>query len=355
MVYKVLIADDETWIRKGIIKAIQWESLKLQLVGETGDGEEALSMSVALQPHIIISDVRMPSMDGLTLSEEVTKILPNTKIIIISGYDEFQYVKRAINADAVNYILKPINREEINGAIKKAIDRIEAQGQLEELKNNIPVFMEKLICDALTYNDSEQLVAVKEWLKKLSLEGDEYCIAAVQTNRKLQDFKAFRKVLYNIVRNIAEADFYVSVFDLNSGNIGILVIRRKNERKIETFLKRAVLALKKESEVGFSIGVGNTYEHIEDIYLSYVDAIKALDGRAAAGKDDVLLYSNDVLFIENKYPLDLHKSYVSCIVLNERCKIAVVLSGIEEYFENTAGKKVLFLCCFGYCKNIASP
>ena len=93
---KVFLVEDEAIIRRGIKKNVEWEKNGFEFVGEAGDGEYAYPQTLKTEPDILITDIKMPFMDGLELSHLVKKILPNTKIIILSGYNEFEYAKEAI-------------------------------------------------------------------------------------------------------------------------------------------------------------------------------------------------------------------------------------------------------------------
>ena len=93
---KVFLVEDEVIIREGLRDIIPWQQYGYTLVGEAGDGEQALPMIRELRPDVLITDIKMPFMDGLALSNFVSRELPNTKIIIVSGYDDFEYARQAI-------------------------------------------------------------------------------------------------------------------------------------------------------------------------------------------------------------------------------------------------------------------
>ena len=108
---KIFLAEDEIVMREGIRNNIAWQEEGFEFVGEASDGELAYPMIQKLKPDILITDIRMPFMDGLELSEQVKKVLPATKIMILSGYNEFDYAKMAIKIGVTDYLLKPISSE----------------------------------------------------------------------------------------------------------------------------------------------------------------------------------------------------------------------------------------------------
>lgn len=112
-------------IREGFRDKIPWEQYGFQLVGEAGDGEMALPMIRKLKPDLLITDIKMPFMDGLSLSEIVKEEFPKIKIIIISGYDDFEYARQAIKAGVDQYLLKPITRTTLRGVLLEMKEKIE--------------------------------------------------------------------------------------------------------------------------------------------------------------------------------------------------------------------------------------
>ena len=107
---RTFLAEDEIVVRENIKKMVPWEQYGFELVGEASDGEMALPLIKKLKPDLLITDIKMPFMDGLTLSKVVRKELPDIKIVILSGYDDFNYAKEAISIGVEDYLLKPITK-----------------------------------------------------------------------------------------------------------------------------------------------------------------------------------------------------------------------------------------------------
>ncbi|MDQ6422707.1 response regulator [Paenibacillus sp. LHD-117] len=125
--YNVLIIDDEPWSRE-VVKALgRWEQLGLRVAGEAEDGTEGLRRIGELRPDIVVTDMRMPGVEGVELLRAVHDRHPEVKIIVMSGYDDFVYLKQAIRSKAIEYLLKPINPEELNAALAKCKEELGRQ------------------------------------------------------------------------------------------------------------------------------------------------------------------------------------------------------------------------------------
>ena len=134
--YKVFLADDEIVVREGIRNSIPWDKTPYTLSGEAPDGELALSMILDIKPDILITDIRMPFIDGLALSRIVKKKLPWIKIIILSGHDEFEYAREAISIGVEEYLLKPVSVQEMLKTLEKIAKRIdEEKEELLDIEN----------------------------------------------------------------------------------------------------------------------------------------------------------------------------------------------------------------------------
>jgi two-component system, response regulator YesN len=126
---KVVIVDDERLVREGIKIILMEERLPVEVTGEARNGQEALELICKNVPDIVITDIRMPAMDGISLIKKVKSVHQTVKFIIISGFAEFQYAKSAMEMGVEDYVLKPIKNEEMSNAVKKA------GLQIEEMKN----------------------------------------------------------------------------------------------------------------------------------------------------------------------------------------------------------------------------
>ncbi|MDW7659252.1 MAG: response regulator, partial [Bacillota bacterium] len=111
--FKMIVADDEPATRQGIRTAINWPMLDIEIIGEAANGAEALEMVRALDPDILICDIRMPKMDGITLAGILRSEKPDLQILFLSGYSDKEYLKTAIRINAVDYLYKPFELDEL--------------------------------------------------------------------------------------------------------------------------------------------------------------------------------------------------------------------------------------------------
>lgn len=121
---KVFLVEDESVIREGFRDKIPWEQYGFRLVGEAADGEMALPLIRKMKPDVLITDIKMPFMDGLSLSEIIKEEFPDMRIIIISGYDEFEYARQAIDVGVDQYLLKPITRATLRKVLLELKEKI---------------------------------------------------------------------------------------------------------------------------------------------------------------------------------------------------------------------------------------
>ncbi|MCD8398966.1 MAG: response regulator [Lachnospiraceae bacterium] len=131
---KVFLVEDETIIREGLRDIIPWQQYGFTVVGDAGDGEQALPMIRETRPDVLITDIRMPFMDGLALSSLVSREFPNTKIIIISGYDEFEYARQAIRIGVEQYLLKPVTKAMLIKTLNEVQAKISSEREQESYK-----------------------------------------------------------------------------------------------------------------------------------------------------------------------------------------------------------------------------
>src|SRR5579859_5692263 len=132
MSYRVFFVEDEIVTREGIRDNVDWQAHGFELCGEAPDGERALPVLQAIEPDVLITDIKMPFMDGLQLSKIVRERLPRTKIVILSGHDEFEYAQRAIKLGVTEYLLKPVTVQQLNQVLQRLALQLDRERKEQE-------------------------------------------------------------------------------------------------------------------------------------------------------------------------------------------------------------------------------
>lgn len=117
--YRIMLVDDEEEVRTSMIKTMKWEEAGFVVVGDAENGKDALEKIEIYEPDVILTDIKMPYMDGLELARQVKENYPSTRIVVFSGFDDFEYAKQAIKCNVTEYILKPVNGEELTAILIK--------------------------------------------------------------------------------------------------------------------------------------------------------------------------------------------------------------------------------------------
>ena len=145
--FTIAIIDDEKWIRKLIIKLMPTKQFPIKIIGEAEDGEEGLELLKKFRPNIVITDIRMPLLSGLDLIQRIKTTLPRAEIIIISGYDNFEYAQKAIKLGVMDFLLKPLEETELHKAIGNAVRNLDKRNQQNLEKNNLQRKVKRLATD----------------------------------------------------------------------------------------------------------------------------------------------------------------------------------------------------------------
>ncbi|NPC91504.1 response regulator [Bacillus sp. WMMC1349] len=159
--WRVVIADDEPWIREGIRDAVLWKKFQMEVSAEAEDGEEAFGLAIKHSIHIMIVDLNMPIMNGLELMKKVRKKLPECRFIVVTGYDWFSYAQEAIRLHVDDYLLKPIEPQQLEAVLEKIRQSLLSEQQKERhLQKNLGLLKEhfflKWINGQVSENDVEQ-------------------------------------------------------------------------------------------------------------------------------------------------------------------------------------------------------
>ncbi|NLY43568.1 MAG: response regulator [Clostridiaceae bacterium] len=289
---KVFLVEDEFVVREGIKNNINWAGEGFHFCGEAADGELAYPLIQAEQPDIIITDIRMPFMNGLELSRLVKKELPESKIIILSGHEEFNYAKEAIKIGVTEYLLKPISGTELLKVMKRRgqqilMERIEKQNferYKREMEENEMNARRKLFDDMV--EGSLSTAAILERGKELGLElGAKYyqiILFKYSTSSGDESYSSELLTLDKELKNLNSRYDNIILFDRAIEGIALLVKGDSPEQLDETrekYLKEVKSILARYPSVNYFGGIGKLVNRLTRLSESFENAARAFAHR----------------------------------------------------------------------------
>lgn len=309
--YRIMLVDDEEEVRKAMIRKMDWERLGFTVVGDAENGEEALEKLEQLEPDVVMTDIRMPYMDGLTLTARIRDKYPSVKILIFSGYDDFEYAQQAIKLNVTEYILKPVNGEELAEILKRirvSLDKeIEQRRDIDTLRESylgsLPILRELFLNDLVrrTTDVANVVPRLREYGIDI-LDARKWLAAVIHVEQMDQTggqiLSQHQELIPISVKKLVEDHLkpYCRFAIFNSMD-GITVVAAVDEGNTQTGLINVFSDICKESrrvlEVVITIGVGHSCSTLEEISRSYQNAVDALGYRAIVGGGKTI-YINDM-------------------------------------------------------------
>ncbi len=186
--YRLLLVDDEPEIREGLREVVDFASLGFEVVGEAGTGLDALRIADALSPDLVITDIRMPLMDGLTMARQMSKTLTTVRFVILSGYDDFEYARQAIEIPTMGYVLKPISAAEftemLRGVRAKLDEEFERRRDVNRLRADfdasLPLLRQMLLTSLLSGETDADEAKEASLRYRMALESPAYALALIR-------------------------------------------------------------------------------------------------------------------------------------------------------------------------------
>lgn len=252
---KVFITEDESVVREGLRDIIPWEKHGFEFVGDAPDGEMALPLIRKLRPDVLITDIKMPFMDGLALSSIVSREFPEMKIIILSGYSDFEYARKAIELNVDQYLLKPITKAAMIKALDATRQRIEDEQEQKDYLNRYEqeikkfesfsrrAFFEKLVEGSMSI---EQIYRQADELNlNINADGYNFVIFTVQSKNSTAYSESAANVLDGLLNYFLRYPDYV-LFRCNLLSYAVLVMGGSDN--IDELTKRSVDIIKMRCE-----------------------------------------------------------------------------------------------------------
>ena len=311
---KIFLAEDEVVVRETIKRMIPWEELGFELVGEAADGEMALPLLIRQQPDLLITDIKMPFMDGLTLARLAKKEIPGLKVVILSGYDDFNYAKQAIGIGVEDYLLKPITKNALIERLSEIRSRYEHEKTQKEYyekfqremqayeKNSSRDFFEALV------GGSMDMMEVYKRAEKLGLDivAEAYNVLIFTMNcdedffGQRDEYSSWEAESLELLENFFAGHSSAMLFRSNIFSYGVLL---KGQREtIEENTRACVDEIRKilsrqDGRREWFLAVGQSVERLSQIQKSYHTASRAFSQRYLY--DENILYYDEMETMEH--------------------------------------------------------
>lgn len=311
---KIFLAEDEVVVRETIKRMIPWEELGFELVGEAADGEMALPLLLRQQPDLLITDIKMPFMDGLTLARLAKKEIPGLKVVILSGYDDFNYAKQAIGIGVEDYLLKPITKNALIERLSEIRSRYEHEKTQKEYyekfqremqayeKNSSRDFFEALV------GGSMDMMEVYKRAEKLGLDivAEAYNVLIFTMNcdedfsGQRDEYSSWEAEPLELLENFFAGHSSAMLFRSNIFSYGVLL---KGQREtIEENTRVCVDEIRKilsrqDGRREWFLAVGQSVERLSQIQKSYHTASRAFSQRYLY--DENILYYDEMETMEH--------------------------------------------------------
>ena len=349
---KIFLAEDEVIVRETIKRMIPWENLGFELVGEAADGEMALPLLLRQKPDLLITDIKMPFMDGLTLAKVAKKEIPGLKVVILSGYDDFNYAKQAINIGVEDYLLKPITKNALIERLTEIRSRYEHEKTQKEYyekfhremqayeKNSSRDFFEALV------RGSMDMMEIYRRSEKLGLDivAEAYNVLIFTMNCE-EDFSGQREGYseweaesLELLEEFFSENTSAMLFRCNIFSYGVLIKGQKetieeNTRSCVSEIQR--IFDRKEQKRQWFVAAGEPVERLSQIQKSYYSASRAFSQRYLY--DENILYYDEMTSMEKKNVTEDDSTYLQKVDVNALNPVILqkfLSNGLLEETEN---------------------
>ncbi|MBN2619255.1 MAG: response regulator [Spirochaetales bacterium] len=325
---RVVIIDDEPNIREGLNFIIEWDKLGFEIVGEASNGREALLLIEKWNPNVVITDINMPEFSGLDLIEQCKARNLDISFIIISGYDEFNLAKKALNLGVINYLLKPVDEEELTATLLKIKDsKLKSESRLRTSNYNYKALFKDLILNSSLVDE----LLIKEKFKLNEFNSFYYIIFDFH-GISINDIEIEKLIIENLdsdspsTFNYEKESYYG--FLVHSGHLS------RFNGSISGFAINLISIIFNLTQINVSVYTGSRVRNINQISQSRDEALETLNHRYYYEKGRVIEYNQikNRDFNNNYEDLDYINSYIQSIKDNNNHELEESVNNIIDYF-----------------------
>ena len=352
---RVMLVDDEAIVRRGIKESINWEKYGVVIAGEAQNGVAALEKIPEIKPDIVITDIRMPLMDGLKFAEKLKEINKNIKTVIISGYEDFIYAKKAMETGVKNYILKPVSDEEIIATVIKLKAEIESEQKDQEnitdskelLKKNYFHIKSKFVNNLIRNPGSLSDAKIEAEKMHICLEGPNYLVFVISIEDSGNHFDRLliedEELLKYAITNIAEETLFknnkgvIVSDDITNKLIGIINTRGTQAGFMDVICEKIQENVNQFLGISISIGIGQCCNQLTDLGNAYEQAGVALKYKFYSKTKSTHVYNPKKKFKDSGeyvFPVAIENALLAHIKESDQEGLKITIKKLFDEFEN---------------------
>lgn len=344
---KAVLIDDEYIVVEGLKAIVNWDEFGIEVAGTAADGVSGLELIENEKPDIVFTDITMPRMNGLTLIEKAKKVIPNAVFIIFSGYNEFEYARKAISLGVIDYLDKPVTIDKVEETLKESIRIINKKKEefklVEDFIESKKAMLEGLIRRLINGENvkNEKIFDMLNAHNINLLSVNDFTVAVAKQEDDTENYEKFISEVKKVFSSGNQSNL-IRHFILNDGKEVIFVFFKisdiDNESNLINYITKAKKQLEEEN-INFYMGIGESYKQILDISKSYSDAKKAL--KYAFFKDTTsIVHISDVEY--SNHISNLTDEGYDSIIFNIRSSNKLeVIGQVKSFLENLESYNLL--------------
>ena len=365
--YRILIVEDEEIEREYLRRHIDWNSMDIEIAAALESGEEALEFADTVDIDVLLTDIKLIGMSGLKLAKKLLEKKPALKVIILSGYQEFEYAREAVEMQAFSFLTKPVDVEDLKAVLGKVVvrctdeelDRLERERLNHLVEQNMPVLKNRFFDDLVSGRLSDAEIYKNLTYYGLDLLGDCFnvLVAEIDSFEDVVDGMEQREVHLHIIKvlecfGLADQKIRAVTFHLNGGKYSTILgfsglkTEELNDASIG-IAQRIQEKVNRQYGLNLTLGIGKGVTRISQLKLPFKQASDALAYKFYMGNNQIIHY-NDVNYFKNSSRVDTDEACKSIVTAIELCDRERLDTGIDRLFNDIRSQA----CTDVYIRNI---
>lgn len=308
--YKVFIVDDEFSVRYGLRHHISWQDYDMEVVGEAEDGDIALELIDEVRPNIVFADIHMINMNGIEMAQQLRECHPEIKVVFVSGYDNVDYMKSALQIHAVDYVFKPVDMMELDKVLRHLQETLMEEDyehnlmleMQERLERSLPILREKFFHSLMRgeVTKETQLQDKLSYLKLTFPMNSSYSVSTIRIDNRTKVFESFSEkdrqlmiyAMLNIIQELIDRSYHGYVIESQDDEIVLLLNLGHDmqdwEARLLSLLEEIQESLLQWLKISVTIGVGEKVNSLIELPISFTSSQLAADQRWHLGNQKII-------------------------------------------------------------------